>query len=70
MIDFSLEGREYIPLCDLLKFLGLCENGGSAKIFISQGDVKVDGEIELRKRCKIRENQVVEFNGEKIRVLK
>jgi len=30
--------------------------------------VKVDGEIETRKRCKIRAGQVVEYQGQLARV--
>ncbi len=65
---YNLEGEEFIPLCDFLKLLGLCQTGGHAKLVISQGEVLVDGEVEVRKRCKIRLGQVVEFNGEKVEI--
>ncbi|RDH86075.1 MAG: RNA-binding protein [endosymbiont of Galathealinum brachiosum] len=65
---FELEGREYIELNNLLKITGLCESGGRAKILISEGQVKVDDQIELRKRCKIRKGQVVEFNAQQVQV--
>jgi len=68
MINFSLEGREYIPLCDLLKTVGLSENGGQAKAMIAEGLVKVDGLVELRKRCKMREGQIVQLDEEKVKV--
>lgn len=68
MQRYNLEGEEFIPLCDLLKLLGLCQTGGHAKLVISEGEVLVDGEIELRKRCKIRLGQIVEYNGEKIEI--
>ena len=63
MEEFSLEGREFIELHNLLKVTGLCESGGMAKAVIAEGRVKVDGNVELRKRCKIRQGQVVEFEG-------
>jgi len=66
METFNLEKHEYIALNDLLKVEGLCENGGMAKAVIADGLVKVDGEVELRKRCKIRSGQVVEFSGSSI----
>ena len=69
MLELNLEGSEFIPLCDLLKTMGLCENGGQAKATISEGLVKVDGEVELRKRCKIRAGQVVDYNSEQVKVL-
>ena len=68
MDEFSLKSREFIELCDLLKIKGLCASGGVAKVVISEGLVKVDGKVELRKRCKIRAGQVVEFDGHKITV--
>ncbi len=68
MENFELEGREYIELNNLLKITGLCESGGRAKVLIADGQVKVDGKVELRKRCKIRQGQLVEFDGQKITV--
>ena len=62
---FKIEG-EYIELIKLLKATGLCGSGGMAKIVTSEGSVKVDGVVELRKRCKIRKGQTVEFQGEVI----
>ena len=68
MNDFALGGKEYIELNNLLKVMGLCDSGGIAKMLIADGLVKVDGAIELRKRCKIRAGQVVDFQGETIEV--
>ena len=68
MEEFSLEGREFIELNNLLKVKGLCESGGMAKAVIAEGLVRVDGNVELRKRCKIRAGQVVEFDGHTITV--
>ena len=65
-IEFSLEGREYIELNNLLKITGLCSSGGEAKALIASSQVKVDGRIELRKRCKLRSSQRVDFNNEQI----
>ncbi|HED34280.1 MAG TPA: RNA-binding S4 domain-containing protein [Gammaproteobacteria bacterium] len=68
MEDFELLGHEYIELNNLLKITGLCESGGRAKVLIAEGQVKVDNKVELRKRCKIRKGQLVEFNGEQVQV--
>jgi ribosome-associated protein len=65
---FELQGHEFIELNNLLKITGLCESGGRAKVLISEGLVKVDNQVELRKRCKIRKGQLVEFNGEQVQV--
>ena len=53
----------------LLKVMQLCDSGGRAKMVIADGDVRVDGAVELRKRCKIRKGQLVEFEGQSILVV-
>ena len=66
MDEFKLGENEFVELSGLLKFMGLCDSGGMAKTEVSQGHVRVDGNVELRKRCKIRAGQIVEFAGRKI----
>ena len=68
MNKFYLENNEVIELHDLLKVMGLFNSGGMAKTAIATGSVKVDGNVELRKRCKIRTGQIVEFQGRKINI--
>ena len=68
LIEFALRG-EHIPLDALLKATGLAPSGGIAKMLIADGGVAVDGREELRKSCKIRAGQVVEFAGARIRVV-
>ena len=67
-ISFALTA-EFIELFKLLKVTGLCESGGRAKHAISQSEIKVDGQVETRKACKIRKGQQVEFGGETILVV-
>lgn len=69
MVNFPLDGSEFIPLCDLMKASDLTDSGAEAKHFIADGKVKVDGQVELRKRCKIRSGQVVEFQGKQVKVI-
>jgi ribosome-associated protein len=66
MDEFQLQDSEFVTLKDLLKLMGLCESGGSAMAAIAEGRVKVDGNVELRKRCKIRAGQVVSFEGHEV----
>ncbi len=66
---FSLEGREFVTLNNLLKFQGWCESGGMAKQVIAAGEVNVDGEIERRKRCKIKADQIVSYADQSVQVL-
>lgn len=69
MKELSLDGRDHIDLCDLLKVAGLCQTGGEAKGVIGSGEVLVDGLVETRKRCKIRANQMVEYKSNRVKVL-
>tara|TARA_B110000037_G_C17082664_1_gene490638 strand:+ start:371 stop:619 length:249 start_codon:yes stop_codon:yes gene_type:complete len=52
-----------IELCSLLKIEGLAISGGEAKHFISQGLVKLNGELETQKRKKIVAGDRVEYAG-------
>jgi ribosome-associated protein len=66
-IDFDLD-REFVELNQLLKLAGLCDSGGMGKAIVASGAVTVDGEVELRKTCKIRAGQVVRLDDVEIRV--
>jgi ribosome-associated protein len=61
-------GREYMALCDLLHAVDLVNSGGAGKHMVATGDILVDGEVELRKTCKIRAGQLVTGPGFRIQV--
>ena len=67
-IEFELRG-EHIALDALLKATGLAASGGVAKGMVAAGAVQVDGQMELRKTCKIRAGQVVQTGAVRIHVL-
>lgn len=67
-IDLHLRG-EYIELDKLLKATGLADSGGQARALIADGQVQVDGQTELRKTANMRAGQVVEFAGQRVRVI-
>jgi ribosome-associated protein len=69
MNRFQLDGRPFVALHNLLKLEGWCPSGAAAKHTIDAGLVRVDGEVELRKRCKIKSGQVVEFDEMSIEVV-
>ena len=58
---------EFIKLGQALKFSGLVENGGEAKEVISQGEVFVNGEIEIRRGRKLYRGDIFSYNGKEIR---
>lgn len=66
-VDFPLE-RDHVELNQLLKLAGLCDSGGAGKAIVASGAVRVDGQVELRKTCKVRAGQVVELEGVRITV--
>ncbi len=68
MLEFKLEG-EFIPLIQLLKACNLVQTGGEAQIVVSEGEVKYNGEVDLRKRLKVKRGDIVEFSGKQIKVV-
>ena len=67
MIEFFLK-TETIELCRLLKAVNVVASGAEGKEVVSNKRVEVDGNIETRKRCKIRAGQTISFNDEIIHV--
>ena len=60
---------EFIKLGQALKAAGLVDSGLDAKIVIQDGLVRVDGEVETRRGKKLYDGDVVEFDGETIRIV-
>jgi len=56
--------RQPVELFKILKFEGMVSTGGEAKLLIADGQVKVNGTKELRKRKQIVADDVIEFGGE------
>ena len=65
---FELEG-EYVELNQLLKLIGACNSGGEGKMLVADGLIQVDGNVELRKTCKIRAGQVVRYENIEVEVV-
>lgn len=66
MQDFHLEGHSFITLNNLLKAAHLVGTGGEANIRITEGEVAVNGAVELQKRKKLRAGDTVLFQGKTI----
>jgi ribosome-associated protein len=54
---------EYITLDAFLKWAGVADTGGHAKALIASGQVKVNGEVELRRGRKLRPGDTVTIPG-------
>lgn len=61
---------DYIKLGQALKAAGLCESGVEAKFAVLDGKVKVNRAVELQRGKKLHDQDVVEYAGETIRILK
>ena len=47
-----------------LKYAGIAETGGQAKLMIQSGEVRVNGEVETRRRRKLSADDIVEVAGQ------
>lgn len=56
---------EYIKLEQMMKLAGVVGSGSDAKHFISEGTVKVNGNVELQRGKKLRYGDIIEFEGKK-----
>lgn len=68
MIEFEIT-EEYIELIKLLKATQIAESGAMAKILVENKEVLRNGEVELRKRAKIRKGETIEVSGQTIRTI-
>lgn len=61
---------EYIKLGQALKAAGLVDSGVEAKIVITDGEVKVNDNVEIQRGKKLYDGDVVEFNNSQIKIVK
>ena len=59
---------EFIRLDAFLKLCDAVVTGGHAKFVIQDGEVKVNGEVELRRGRKLYKGDQVEFDGEEFTI--
>lgn len=57
---------EYIRLGQALKLAGMVGAGTDAKYVISEGMVKLNGEVVYERGKKCRPGDVIEYEGEKV----
>lgn len=60
--------KEPVELYKILKFEGLSGSGGEAKSLIAAGLLRVNGEVETRKRRKIVDGDVIAVGGDTIQI--
>ena len=60
--------EEYIKLGQALKAAGLVESGVDAKFAVQDGLVKVNGQVETQRGKKLVEGEIVEYDGNSIKI--
>lgn len=74
MIEFEIkempgEDEPFIELNKLLKVLRWVESGAMANEMITEQLVKVNGNIDTRKRAKLRRGDIIEFEGNSAKII-
>jgi ribosome-associated protein len=64
------ETDEFIKLGQLMKKANWVSSGVEAKIYIQDGEVMVNGEVDTRLGRKLYDGDVVEYNGETVKVVR
>lgn len=60
---------EIIKLDAFLKWAGIVVNGSEAKIYIQNGEVKLNGNVEIQRGKKLRAGDIVEFEDETYKII-
>lgn len=61
--DDSEANSDKLCLDQFLKLRGIAATGGQAKLMIQGGEVKVNGQLETRRRRKLTAGDIVELGG-------
>lgn len=59
---------DFIKLGQAIKLAGLVDSGVEAKINIQEGYVKVNGQTEYQRGKKIHAGDIIEFDGQQVKV--
>ena len=60
---------EFIKLGQALKLADLVSDGVEAKYVISDGIVKVNGDVDTRRGRKVYDGDVISYNGQEVKVV-
>lgn len=60
--------EDYIKLGQALKAAGLAESGVDAKLAVQDGLVKVNGQVETQRGKKLVAGDLVEYDGQQIKI--
>jgi len=60
---------EIIKLDSFLKWANITSMGSDSKFLIQNGEIKVNGEVELRRGRKLTKGDLIKFNGETYKIV-
>lgn len=60
---------EIIKLDSFLKWCGAASLGSEAKIYVQEGEVKVNGEVCTQRGKKLKSGDIVELHGEVYKII-
>lgn len=60
---------EIIKLDSFLKWANIASMGSESKFLILDGEVKVNGEVELKRGRKLKKGDLIEFQGETYKII-
>lgn len=60
---------DIIKLDAFLKWAGIVSLGSEAKIYIKDGEVKLNGNVETQRGKKLTKGDVIEFRGESYKII-
>jgi len=60
--------EDTIRLGQLLKLAGLAESGGHARELVQEGEVRVNGEVDVRRGRQLHRGDIVSVDDETVRV--
>ena len=71
MIEISIrEQDEFIKLGQAIKKAGLVDSGVDAKMVIQDGQVTVDGKVEMQRGKKLHGGEIVSYQGKQIKIVR
>ncbi len=60
---------DFIKLGQAMKLADLVDSGVEAKLVIQDGQVSVNGEVELQRGRKLRDGDIFEFEGAQVKIV-
>ncbi len=61
--------QPFIKLGQVLKLAGIADSGSYAKLFISDGLVQVNGEVDTRRGRKVYPGDIITFEDQTIKIV-